>query len=58
VADRVVVLRQGRKVHDGPIERLSKTDLVHLMAGFALREEMSSFAPAPAAAQRMVAGAE
>jgi len=44
VADRVVVLRQGRKVHDGPIGELSKIDLVHLMAGFTLREEVQSFA--------------
>lgn len=36
VGDRAVVLRQGRKVHDGPLDRLRKTDLVHLMAGFAL----------------------
>ncbi|HWE64665.1 MAG TPA: ATP-binding cassette domain-containing protein, partial [Chloroflexota bacterium] len=36
VGDRAVVLRQGRKVHDGPLSRLRKTDLVHLMAGFAL----------------------
>lgn len=39
VADRVVVLRQGRKVHDGPVDQLQKTDLVHLMAGFALAGE-------------------
>jgi ribose/xylose/arabinose/galactoside ABC-type transport system permease subunit/ABC-type multidrug transport system ATPase subunit len=36
VADRAVVLRHGRKVHDGPISALGKSDLLHLMAGFSL----------------------
>jgi ABC-type branched-subunit amino acid transport system ATPase component len=33
VADRVVVLRLGEVVHDGPAEELSETELAHLMAG-------------------------
>lgn len=33
VADRVVVLRQGRIVHDGPAAALDTYDLIHLMAG-------------------------
>ena len=33
VADRVVVLRLGKVVHDGPIGELTQLDLVHLMAG-------------------------
>jgi ABC-type sugar transport system ATPase subunit len=35
VADRVCVLRLGRKVHDGPMSKLSGTDLVALMTGAA-----------------------
>ncbi len=38
VADRVVVLRHGRKVFDGAVSEISKSDLVHLMAGFTLLE--------------------
>lgn len=33
VADRVVVLRQGRLIHDGPTSELSQGQLVHMMAG-------------------------
>ena len=33
VADRVLVLRQGRVAFDGPINELSRTRLVHMMAG-------------------------
>lgn len=33
VADRVVVLRLGRVVHEGHVEDLTTLDLVHLMAG-------------------------
>lgn len=38
VADRVVVLRHGRKVFDGGVSEIGKSDLVHLMAGFTLQE--------------------
>jgi ABC-type multidrug transport system ATPase subunit len=37
VADRVVVLRLGKVVHDGPIGELTQLDLVHLMAGLRTR---------------------
>ena len=37
VADRVVVLRLGRVVHEGPRAELTTLDLVHLMAGLAKR---------------------
>ncbi len=33
VADRVVVLRLGRVVHEGPVAGLTPLELVHLMAG-------------------------
>lgn len=33
VADRVVVLRLGSVVHDGPVEAVTHTKLLHLMAG-------------------------
>jgi ribose/xylose/arabinose/galactoside ABC-type transport system permease subunit/ABC-type multidrug transport system ATPase subunit len=33
VADRVVVLRLGRVVHEGPASELTPTALIHLMAG-------------------------
>jgi ribose/xylose/arabinose/galactoside ABC-type transport system permease subunit/ABC-type multidrug transport system ATPase subunit len=36
VADRAVVLRHGRKVYDGAIGALGKSELLHLMAGFSL----------------------
>lgn len=35
VADRVVVLRLGRVVHDGPVAGLDRMDLLRLMAGMA-----------------------
>jgi ABC-type sugar transport system ATPase subunit len=33
VADRIVVLRLGEVVHDGPASQLTDTELAHLMAG-------------------------
>jgi ABC-type sugar transport system ATPase subunit len=33
VADRVVVLRLGSVVHEGPASGVTQVDLVHLMAG-------------------------
>jgi ABC-type sugar transport system ATPase subunit len=33
VADRVVVLRLGRVVHEGPASALTPLALIHLMAG-------------------------
>ena len=33
IADRIVVLRLGQVVYDGPIKGVSQADLVHLMAG-------------------------
>ena len=36
VADRAVVLRHGRKVYDGAVSALGKSELLHLMAGFSL----------------------
>ncbi len=33
VADRVVVLRMGRIVHEGPLSELTHLSLIHLMAG-------------------------
>lgn len=48
VADRVVVLRLGAVVHDGPIAELTQLDLVHLMAGLVKR---------PEAAERTTSGA-
>jgi ribose transport system ATP-binding protein len=33
VADRIVVLRLGEVVHDGPASELTDTELAHLMAG-------------------------
>lgn len=38
VADRVVVLRLGRIVHDGPVADLDRIALLQLMAGFAPRD--------------------
>ena len=42
VADRVVVLRLGAVVHDGPIAELTQLDLVHLMAGLVKRPEAAA----------------
>lgn len=39
VGDRVVVLRLGRVVHDGPTSELTTVDLVHLMAGLVVKRE-------------------
>ena len=48
VADRVVVLRLGRVIHDGPSDALTPIDLVHLMAGLAgPREPATTGASAP-----------
>jgi ribose/xylose/arabinose/galactoside ABC-type transport system permease subunit/ABC-type multidrug transport system ATPase subunit len=47
VADRVVVLRLGSVVYDGPADDLSDIDLVHLMAGIG-----RAAAPGPSAASR------
>lgn len=33
VADRVVVLRMGRIVYEGPLSELTHLSLIHLMAG-------------------------
>ena len=33
VADRIVVLRLGQVVYDGPTKGISQANLVHLMAG-------------------------
>lgn len=41
VADRVVVLRHGRKVFDGAVSEISKSDLIHLMAGFTIPQARS-----------------
>lgn len=46
VADRVVVLRLGRVVHDGPSTELTTVDLVHLMAGL-VRDPRPQAGPAP-----------
>ncbi|MCB0124279.1 MAG: hypothetical protein KDE58_18615 [Caldilineaceae bacterium] len=35
VADRIVVLRLGQVVYDGPTKGISQANLVHLMAGIA-----------------------
>lgn len=40
VADRVVVLRQGRVIHDGPRSALTQARLVHMMAGLLDPHEM------------------
>jgi ABC-type multidrug transport system ATPase subunit len=45
IADRIVVLRLGQVVYDGPIKGVSQADLVHLMAGII---------PAPVAAAAAV----
>ena len=45
VADRVVVLRLGAVVHDGPISALTQLDLVHLMAGLTQRPETATSTP-------------
>lgn len=42
VADRVCVLRLGRKVFDGPMSKLSGTDLVALMTGAATAADPST----------------
>jgi ABC-type sugar transport system ATPase subunit len=33
IADRIVVLRLGQVVYDGPIKGISQANLVHMMAG-------------------------
>ena len=48
VADRVVVLRLGRVVHDGPSEELTPIDLVHLMAGLSVSPATPATTGAPA----------
>jgi ribose/xylose/arabinose/galactoside ABC-type transport system permease subunit/ABC-type multidrug transport system ATPase subunit len=55
VADRVVVLRLGRVVHDGPIGELTQLDLVHLMAGLRGGSVGATPATAPGAATPMPA---
>jgi ribose/xylose/arabinose/galactoside ABC-type transport system permease subunit/ABC-type multidrug transport system ATPase subunit len=53
VADRVVVLRLGRVVHEGPRSELTPLALVHLMAGLtgtpSEPDDVVAAAPAPAA---------
>ena len=49
VADRVVVLRLGQVVHEGPCEDLSTIDLIHMMAGLRVKEQtnVSALTPMP-----------
>jgi ABC-type sugar transport system ATPase subunit len=49
IADRIVVLRLGQVVYDGPIKGVSQANLVHMMAGII---------PAPGAAGATSASAE
>lgn len=44
VADRVVVLRHGQVIHDGPIGRLTRLELLGLMSGRARREATRTMA--------------
>ena len=48
VADRVVVLRLGRVVHDGPSTEMTTLDLVHMMAGLTTGTVRPADLPAPA----------
>lgn len=45
IADRIVVLRLGQVVFDGPIKGVSQADLVHLMAGIIPAPAMATPAP-------------
>lgn len=51
VGDRVVVLRLGRVVHDGPTSELTTVDLVHLMAGLVTGPAATTAATSPVPAQ-------
>jgi ribose/xylose/arabinose/galactoside ABC-type transport system permease subunit/ABC-type multidrug transport system ATPase subunit len=45
IADRVVVLRLGRTLYDGPAESLNPSSLLHLMAGMAAAPEGAVLTP-------------
>jgi ribose/xylose/arabinose/galactoside ABC-type transport system permease subunit/ABC-type multidrug transport system ATPase subunit len=47
VADRVVVMRLGRVVHDGPVSAIAPIDLVHLMAGLKAPSQAAAEAAPP-----------
>jgi ribose transport system ATP-binding protein len=49
VADRVTVLRDGRRVASAPVEGLDRAQLIRWMVGRDLSEEFPPRAPAPAA---------
>jgi ribose/xylose/arabinose/galactoside ABC-type transport system permease subunit/ABC-type multidrug transport system ATPase subunit len=47
IADRIVVLRLGQVVYDGPIQGVSQADLVHLMAGIIPAPAVAAASPVP-----------
>jgi ABC-type sugar transport system ATPase subunit len=48
LADRIVVLRLGEVVHDGPVAALGKLELLELMAGMTETDDAPAAAPAAA----------